>query len=114
MKKVIFISSSGGHLSELMQLKELFEDYDYHIVTEKTESTEKLKEKYDKKIDYLLFGARNYIFVYFFKFIYNIIKSLIIYLKIWNHPTNRPFNFEIWVGSLKAVDTSGSPLQYLL
>ena len=36
MKKVLFISSTGGHLSEMMQLKKMFKDYDYHIITEKT------------------------------------------------------------------------------
>ena len=35
MKKVLFISSTGGHLNELMQLKPLFSKYDYHIITEK-------------------------------------------------------------------------------
>ena len=32
MKKVMFISSTGGHFNELMQLKPLFKKYDYHIV----------------------------------------------------------------------------------
>ena len=31
----MFISSTGGHLNEMMQLKELFNKYDYYIVTEK-------------------------------------------------------------------------------
>ena len=35
MKKVLFISSTGGHLSELLQLAPLFKKYDYHIITEK-------------------------------------------------------------------------------
>ena len=35
-KKVMFIASTGGHLSELLQLSPLFEKYDYTIVTEKT------------------------------------------------------------------------------
>ena len=39
MKKVIFISSTGGHLSELMQLKDIFKRYDYHIITEKNDTT---------------------------------------------------------------------------
>ena len=34
-KKVLFISSTGGHLNELMQLSPLFEKYDYKIITEK-------------------------------------------------------------------------------
>ena len=46
MKKVIFISSTGGHLSELMQLKEIFKNYDYHIITEKNDTNLKLKKEY--------------------------------------------------------------------
>ena len=33
-KKVLFISSTGGHFNELMQLKPMFEKYDYHIITD--------------------------------------------------------------------------------
>ena len=29
MKKVMFISSTGGHLTQLLQLKELFKEYKY-------------------------------------------------------------------------------------
>ena len=29
MKKVLFISSTGGHLNELMQLSPLFDKYNY-------------------------------------------------------------------------------------
>ena len=39
MKKVMFISSMGGHLTEMMQLKGIFKNYDYMIVTEKHKST---------------------------------------------------------------------------
>ena len=39
MKKVLFISSTGGHLSEMMMLESLFKKYDYHIITEKTDTT---------------------------------------------------------------------------
>ena len=31
MKKVMFISSTGGHLSELLQLKPLFTKYDSYL-----------------------------------------------------------------------------------
>ncbi|WP_297638947.1 PssD/Cps14F family polysaccharide biosynthesis glycosyltransferase [uncultured Clostridium sp.] len=82
MKKVLFIASTGGHLSELMELKPLFEKYDYHIITEKTDTTIKLKDKYNNKISYLVYGARNYMFSYMFKFPYNILKSLVLYAKI--------------------------------
>ena len=46
MKKVLFVSSTGGHLNELLQLKSMFKKYDYHLVTEKTDSNLYLKDKY--------------------------------------------------------------------
>ncbi|MCR1900085.1 UDP-N-acetylglucosamine transferase subunit ALG14 [Irregularibacter muris] len=79
-KKVMFISSCGGHLTQLMQFKELFGKYDYHIVTEKLCYTEDLSEKYPTS--YLVYGARNYLFKYIFKFLYNCIKSFFIFLKV--------------------------------
>lgn len=82
MKKVMFISSTGGHLSELMQLKEIFQNYDYHIITEKTDTTIKLKETYGDKISYLIYGARNYMLSYSIKFPMNIIKSLLLFIKL--------------------------------
>ena len=70
-KKVLFISSTGGHLNELLQLSPLFEKYDYHIITEKDKTNEYLKEKYGKKVKYLPYGTRShllkYIFIYFNK-----------------------------------------------
>ena len=38
MKKVLFISSTGGHLNELLQLEKMFTNYDFNIITEKTKS----------------------------------------------------------------------------
>ena len=55
MKKVLFISSTGGHLNEMMQLKEMFSKYDYHIITEKTKSNLPLKEKHPGKVDFLVY-----------------------------------------------------------
>ena len=60
----MFISSTGGHLSEMLQLEPLFEKYDYHIVTEKDEANVKLKEKYGDKLDFLPYGTRSKIFSY--------------------------------------------------
>ena len=82
MKKVLFISSTGGHLVELMQLKPMFENYDYHIITEKTKDNLALKNKYNNKIDYLIYGTRVNFFIYIIKFLYNIIKSIILFIKI--------------------------------
>lgn len=81
MKKVLFISSTGGHLNELLQLKDLFNKYDSYIVTEKTESNKVLKDKYNN-VSYLLYGTRKNILKYFIIFTINIIKSLILYIKI--------------------------------
>lgn len=81
-KKVLFIASTGGHLSELMQLKPMFEKYDYHIITEKTDSTKNLTNTYHKKLDYLVFGTKDFPFSYFFKFAFNCIKSIFLYIKI--------------------------------
>lgn len=82
MKKVLFISSTGGHLSEMMMLSDLFKEYDYHIITEKIKSTENLKEKYCGKIDYLIYGTKDHKFSYPFKLIANSFKSLYLYFKI--------------------------------
>ena len=70
-RKVLFISSTGGHLSELMQLKSLFTKYDYHIITEKTKSNLNLKNKYKNKVNYLVYGTKDHFWIYPFKFIYN-------------------------------------------
>ena len=43
-KKVLFISSTGGHLNELLQLSPLFEKYDSYIITEKDKANENLKQ----------------------------------------------------------------------
>lgn len=85
MKKVMFISSTGGHLDELLQLKDCFVNYDYHIITEKTKSNLSLKNKYPNRVSYLVYGTYttklNKI-IYPFKLLYNTIKSFFLYLKI--------------------------------
>ena len=80
MTKVMFISSMGGHLSELMQLD--FEKYDYSIVTEKSKSDEDLKEKYGNKAHFLLYGTRKNPIKYFFVLLFNFFKSLFLFFKI--------------------------------
>ncbi len=80
MKKVLFISSTGGHLKELMQLEPLFEIYDYSIITEKDLSTKKLKDNY--KVYYVPYSTRSKMIEYVFKYTYVIIKSIILFLKI--------------------------------
>ena len=81
MKKVIFISSMGGHLTEMMQLKGIFKDYEYKIITEKHKSTIGLKSRYKSKIDYLLTGNKDHMLRYIFVIPYNLIKSFVLFLK---------------------------------
>ncbi len=79
MKKVIFASSSGGHLSELLKLEKLFNEYNYLIVTEKTDITVRLAKKYN--IDYFKYGPSRNIFKYIFSLLCNIFISIKIILK---------------------------------
>ena len=81
MKKVLFIASTGGHLSELLQLEPLFKKYNTYIITEKTKSTIGLKDKYEK-VNYLVYGTRHHKLSYIFKFLFNSFKSLLLYIKI--------------------------------
>lgn len=81
MKKIMFISSTGGHLSEMMKLNSMFNDYDYSIITENTKSNLELKNKY-KNVYYLLYGTKSHIFSYLYKFPLNILKSIYLYFKL--------------------------------
>lgn len=81
-KKVLFISSSGGHLSELLQFKKIFDLYDYHIITEKTKNNACLRKEYEGKIDFLVYGTKSHIFSYIFKAPWNCLKSMYYYFKI--------------------------------
>lgn len=82
MKKVLFISSTGGHLTELLQLSVMFDRVDYHLVTEKTKSNQDLVKKYPGKVDYLVYGTKLHLFRYLFIFGFNILKSFYLFLKI--------------------------------
>lgn len=82
MKKVLFISSTGGHLNELLQLSPLFKKYDYHIITEKDKTNEYLQDKYEGKVSYLPYGTRSHMITYIFKYLYLIIKTFFLYFKI--------------------------------
>ena len=81
-KKVMFISSSGGHFNELLQLKPLFDKYDYHIVTEKIPSKNSLKETYPHRINFLIYGSRYHFITYPFKLFLNCWISLFLYIKV--------------------------------
>ena len=82
MKKVLFISSTGGHLNELLQLSPLFEKYDQHIITEKDKTNSYLEDKYEGKVSYLPYGTRSHLIKYIFVYLYLIIKTIFLYFKI--------------------------------
>ena len=82
MKKVLFVSSTGGHLAEMMMLNSLFSKYDYHIITEKTKTTINLKDKYKNKINYMIYGTKDHKLTYPFKLLANSFKGLYYYFKI--------------------------------
>ena len=81
-KKVLFISSTGGHLNELLQLSPLFEKYDYNIITEKDKANLSLKEKYGNRLYFLPYGTRAKLFSYIFKYLFLCIKTVYLYLKL--------------------------------
>lgn len=81
-KKVLFIASTGGHLTELTQLKPMFDKYDYHIITERTKVNLALRNKYKKRINFVIFGSKDHEFSYIFKLLANCFIELGLYLKI--------------------------------
>ena len=80
-KRVMFISSTGGHLNELMQLEKRFKKYDYSIVTEKTKSNLYLKDKYKDKVGYLIYGTKHHFLTYPFKLFINCFISFYYFNK---------------------------------
>lgn len=82
MKKVLFISSTGGHFNELMKLKPLFKKYDTYIATEKTKTNLNLKKEYKNKFFYLIYGTKDHILFYPFKLLANCFISLYYFIKI--------------------------------
>lgn len=77
MKKVLFTASSGGHFEQLMMLKELMNEYDSVVLTEKT----KYKVKVDNVKLYTVCQINRKELLFIFKFIYIFFKSLSIIIK---------------------------------
>lgn len=79
MKKVIFAASSGGHLTELLKVQELFKEYDYLLVTEMTDVTRDLKDKYN--IKYVDYGPNKNKIKYWWTIFKNLAKAIVIVAK---------------------------------
>ena len=80
MQKVMFVASTGGHLNELMQLKSIFNNYDFNIMTEKTKSSLYLKEEYKGKVNYFIHGSKDHMLKYPFILCINTLYALIVFL----------------------------------
>jgi len=76
--KVLFCASAGGHYTELLQLESLINKYSGVIVTERTKIS---MEERNLPIKYLPYGSRSEGFVYFFKFLYVCILSIIYFIQ---------------------------------
>lgn len=81
MKRVLFISSCGGHLNELLKLNKCFNKYDYHIITEKNKTTKYLVNEYKNKVNYLLYCTKKNMLLYPFVLIINSFMSLFYFIK---------------------------------
>ena len=81
-KKVMFVASAGGHFSELICLKPMFDKYDSYFLTEKNQSMLQYKEQFKEKIFYLPYGTKEEPFKYMFIFPFNIAKSFYYFCKV--------------------------------
>ena len=84
MKRVLFISSTGGHLNELLQLQDVIKKYDSYILTEKTKSTIGLKEKYGNRLGFFKYGTKSHL-SYIYIYPWNCLKTLYLFFKIRPH-----------------------------
>jgi len=79
MKKVMYICSVGGHLTQMLQMKEIFNKHKYVLITEKTDVTKEMKNEYNT--EYLIYGSRKYLLRYLIIFTLNIFKSMYLFIK---------------------------------
>lgn len=81
MKRVLFIASTGGHLEQLLSLKETMDTFDSYIVTEKNRATKTLKSKYEN-VSYLPFFSRKNKLVFPIIIIGVFFRSVYLFVKI--------------------------------
>ena len=81
MKTVFWIASTGGHLRQMLGLSPIFGKYDSYLITEKTDSTMKLKQEYGKRCRFVVSSSRAHFFIYLLRFSFVCIQSFIIFLR---------------------------------
>jgi len=79
-RKILLVSSDGGHLAQILELKELFERYNYLLVTEKSLSTIPLAKTYNLKFVRPRPEGKNKNIRFYISFIQNSFLSLKILL----------------------------------
>ncbi len=78
MKRVMFICSTGGHLSEMMKLRPLFDQYQSVLITEKNPVGKTNQSSI--RTHYLLYGTRKHLIRYLFKFTFNCLLSALYFI----------------------------------
>lgn len=81
MKKIILISSVGGHLEQLLRLEEVIGKYDPYIITEKSSSTIGLKNKY-KNLSFLPYMSRKNHITFFLNLVISFFISIKLFFKV--------------------------------
>lgn len=80
----MFISSAGGHLTQILRLQRDYDREQTVMVTERTPATKQLINDLRSIVLFLPHGGRENILSYFGKFTYNIIISL--FRVVWYRP----------------------------
>lgn len=80
--RVVFICSSGGHLSEILQLKSIFSLFDSVLITEKDAFSDKQQITGIQKIYFLNGARRDSMFKFIWHNFLNLLKSIILFLKL--------------------------------
>lgn len=81
MKRVMFISSTGGHFNELMKLEPLFKNYKITLVTESSSNKKKLKRELNKYNIHFLLKHSKFKLINAFKLFINCFISLFYFIK---------------------------------
>lgn len=77
----MFISSTGGHLEQLLGLKKTMDSFESYIVTEKDSITTDLRKDYIN-MKYLPFFSRQNKLLFPFQFLKVFLKSIILFIQI--------------------------------
>lgn len=83
-KTVLFVSSAGGHLTELLHLETLFGQYHSVVITEKTETTKSIKLR-GVDIVFLNYASRSNMIRFIWINVRNVFASVVLFTKYAPH-----------------------------